>query len=139
VDDEAEGRRRRGLILAGIVLAVGIPVTVTNWVSERNVDREASALAQDLRRAGRQVDDIPGLAGDESLDGWDGNLDRPLVQTLGHGDALTGYALGNGGLSVSYEVEWGWARRCVHLLLREDAPVLTEISDAAVCGPLRID
>jgi hypothetical protein len=139
VDDEADGRRRRGLILAGIVLAVGIPVTVTNWVSERNVDREASALAQDLRRAGRQVDDISGLAGDESLDGWDGNLDRPLAQALGHGDALTGYALGNRGLSVSYEVEWGWARRCVHLLLREDAPVLTEISDAAICGPLRID
>lgn len=139
MEDDADGRRRRGLILAGIVLVVGIPVTVTNWVSERNVGREATSLAEDLRRAGRQIDDVAVLAGDESVDGWDGNLDRPLVTALGHGDALTGYALGNGGLSVSYEVEWGWARRCVHLLLRDDAPVLTEISDAAICGPLRID
>ena len=118
---------------------VGVPLTLGNWVSERNVDREAKELAQDLRRAGRQVDDIGSLAPGEAaqLDQW--AEQGPLVEALGHGDALTGYALGNGGLSVSYEVEWGLARRCVHLLLRDDEPVRTEVIDSAVCRPLRID
>ena len=138
MDEEAEGRRRRGLILAGIVLVIGIPVTVTNWVSERNVDREADALAEDLRRAGRQVE-LGSLASPATTDLERSIEEGPLVEALGHGDALTGYALGNGGLSVSYEVEWGWARRCVHLLVRDDAPVRTQISDAALCRPLRFD
>lgn len=140
MDDEAEGRRRRGLILAGIVLVVGVPITLVNWVSERNVDREASALAEDLRRAGRQVDDIASLGGAPGATDLQRSVEEgPLVETLGHADALTGYALGDGGLTASYEVEWGWARRCVHLLVPDDAPVRTQISDSALCRPLRFD
>ena len=139
MDDEAEGRRRRGLILAGIVLVIGVPITVTTWLSERNVDRAASALAEDLRRAGRQVDDVAALAGDEALDGWDGNLDRPVAQALGHGDALAGVAAFGDDISAVYEVRWGLATRCVHLLLRDDAPVRTEITDSATCRPLPVE
>jgi hypothetical protein len=139
VDEEAEGRRRRGLILAGIVLVVGVPLTVTTWLSERNVDQQATELADDLRRAGRQVDDVAALTGDETLDGWDGNLDRPVAEALGHGDALAGVATFGDGISAAYEVRWGLATRCVHLLLRNDAPVRTEVTDSATCRPLPIE
>jgi hypothetical protein len=139
VDDEADGRRRRGLILAGIVLVIGVPITLTTWLSERNVDREASALAEDLRRAGRQVDDVASLAGEEALDIADGNLDRPVAQALGHGDALAGVAAFGDDISAAYEVRWGLASRCVHLLLRDEAPVRTEITDSATCRPLPVE
>lgn len=139
VDEEAEGRRRRGLILAAIVLVVGVPLSIGFWLSERNVDREAAALADDLRRAGRQVDDVPALAGDEALDAWDGSLDRPVAEALGHGDALVGVASVGDGISAAYEVRWGLASRCIYLLLREDVPVRTEITDSATCRPLPID
>lgn len=128
VDDGAQGRRRRGLILAGIVLVVGVPLTVTTWLSERNVDRQASEMADDLRRAGRQVDDVSGLAAEE-----------PLVEAMGHGDSFTGAVFGGTGISAAYETSWGLARRCVHLLLRDDAPVRTEITDSARCEPLAIE
>lgn len=139
MEDEAAGRRRRGLILAGIVLVVGVPVTGFTWLSERNVDQEAEELADDLRRAGRQVDDVAALAGDEALDAWDGTLDSPLVVALGHGDELTGAAAFGDQISAAYEVQWGLSRRCVHLLLRDDAPVRTEITDSATCQPLVIE
>lgn len=137
--DEAEGRRRRGLVLAGIVLVIGVPITLTTWLSERNVDREASALAEDLRRAGRQVDDVASLAGEEALDIADGKIDRPVAQALGHGDALAGVAAFADDISAAYEVQWGLATRCVHLLLRDDAPVRTEITDSATCRPLPVE
>ena len=138
MDDEADGRRRRGLILAGIVLVLGVPLTVTTWLSERNVDRQASELAEDLRRAGRQVDDVSALAGDE-LRSSGGGSGAPLTDALGHGDALRGAAFGTTGISLAYETSWGFGRRCVPLLLRDDAPVLTEITDAASCQPLAIE
>lgn len=138
MEDEAQGRRRRGLILAGIVLVVGLPLTVTTWLSERNVDRQASEMAEDLRRAGRQVDDVSTLAGDELRSYADGSGD-PLTDVLGHGDAFRGAAFGTTGISLAYETSWGFGRRCVHLLLRDDAPVLTEITDSATCQPLAID
>ena len=138
MDDDAEGRRRRGLILAGIVLVIGVPITVTTWLSERNVEREAAELAEDLRRAGRQVDDVAALAADELRASSTGGAE-PLAVALGHGDDFTGAAFGRTGISVSYETSWGLARRCVHLLLREDAPVRTEITDAATCRPLGIE
>lgn len=123
MDDEAQGRRRRGLILAGIVLVVGVPLTVTTWLSERNVDRQASDLADDLRRAGRQVEDASAVTPDD----------------LGHVDAFRGAIIGTAGTSLAYETSWGLGRRCVHLLLRDDAPVLTEISDSSSCQPLAIE
>ncbi len=135
---EADGRRRRGLILAGIVLVIGLPLTVTNWVSERNVDRQADALADDLRRAGRQVDDVAALAADESTSPREAS-DEPLLDALGHRDEFTGAAFGTTGISVSYETSWGFARRCIHLLLRDEAPVRTEITDSASCQPLGIE
>lgn len=138
MDDDAEGRRRRGLILAGIVLVVGVPITVTMWLSERNVDRQAEALAEDLRRAGRQVDDVGALASDELAAMWDGS-GHPLADALGHGDQFRGAAFGDTGISLAYESSWGFARRCVHLLLRDDAPVRTEITDSAACQPLGIE
>ena len=138
VDDEAQGRRRRGLILAGIVLVVGVPLTLTTWLSERNVDHQASEMAEDLRRAGRQVDDVSALSGDELRSYWN-DSDEPLTDALGHGDAFRGAAFGTTGVSLAYETSWGLARRCVHLLLRDDAPVLTEISDSASCQPLAIE
>lgn len=138
MDQDADGRRRRGLILAGIVLVVGAPLMVTTWLSERNVDRQAVALADDLRRAGRQVEDVEALAADELAASWDGS-GEPLVEALGHGEEFTGAAFGTTGISLSYETSWGLARRCVHLLLRDDAPVRTEITDSASCQPLGIE
>ena len=138
VDAEADGRRRRGLLLAGIVLVIGLPLTITNWVSERNVDRQADALADDLRRAGRQIDDVAGLAAEELTSTWDGS-GEPLLDALGHQEEFTGAAFGTTGISLSYETSWGFARRCIHLLLRDDAPVRTEITDTASCQPLGIE
>lgn len=138
MDEEAHGRRRRGLVLAGIVLLVGVPLTVTTWLSERNVDRQASEMAEDLRRAGRQVGDVSTLAGDELTSYWN-DSGNPLADALGHGDAFRGVAFGATGISLAYETSWGLGRRCVHLLLRDDAPVLTEITDSASCQPLAIE
>ena len=138
MDEDAGGRRRRGLVLAGIVLVVGVPLLVALWLSDRNVDREADRLAEDLRRAGRQVDDVAGLSADETTSVWDGS-DEPLLDALGHRDELTGAAFGTTGISLSYETSWGLARRCVHLLLRDDAPVRTAITDSASCQPLLIE
>lgn len=127
VDEDTPRRGRRGLILAGIVVVIGLPLMLTIWVSEHNADRQASAMADDLRRAGRQVDDVRSLADDE------------LPDVLGHGDELRGAIFGTTGISVAYETSWGLSRRCVHLLLRDDTPVRTEITDSASCRPLGIE
>lgn len=139
MDEDADGRRRRGLILAGIVLVVGVPMTLATWVSERNVDQRAGELAEELRRAGRRVDDVAALAGDEALDSWDDTLHSPIVDALGHGDELSGAAAFGDEVSAAYEVRWGLATRCVHLLLREGSPVRTEITDSATCRPLPVE
>lgn len=117
---------------------IGVPITLTTWLSERNVDREADALAEDLRRAGRQVDDVAALSSDELTSMWDGS-GHPLEDALGHGDQFRGAAFGDTGISLAYESSWGFSRRCVHLLLRDDAPVRTEITDSATCQPLGIE
>ena len=138
MDEQADGRRRRGLVLAGIVLVLGVPLLVALWLSDRNVDQRAESLADDLRRAGRQVDDVGGLAADESALTTDGSP-SPLLDALGHRNDFTGAAFGTTGISLSYETSWGLARRCVHLLLRDDAPVRTAITDSASCQPLGIE
>lgn len=138
VDGDAGGRRRRGLVLAGIVLVVGVPLLVALWLSDRNVDRQAEALADDLRRAGRQIDDVAALAADETPSVRDGS-EQPMLDALGHRDEFTGAAYGTTGISLSYETSWGLARRCVHLLLRDDAPIRTAITDSATCRPLGIE
>lgn len=125
-------------MIAGVVLAVGVPLTATTWWSERNVDRQASEMAEDLRRAGRQVADVSALAADELGSAWDGS-GEPLDDALGHGEAFSGAIFGTTGISLAYETSWGLARRCVHVLLRDDAPVLTEITDSASCQPLAIE
>ncbi len=117
---------------------MGVPLTVTTWLSERNVDRQASEMAEDLRRAGRQVDDVSALSGEELRSYWN-DTGEPLTDALGHEDAFRGAAFGATGISLAYETSWGFGRRCVHLLLREDAPVLTEITDSSSCQPLAID
>ncbi len=137
MDEDAAGRRRRGLVLAAIVLVVGVPMMLAITLSERNVDRQADELADDLRRAGRQIDDVDDLAGDQLQANRDGS-DSPLLDALGHREELTGAAFGETGVSLSYETSWGLARRCVHLLLRDDAPVRTEVTDSARCEPLGI-
>lgn len=139
MDEDAQGRRRRGLILAGIVLVIGVPMTMTIWLSERNVDRQASDMAEDLRRAGRQVDDVAALAREDMVDTWDATAHSSIVDTLGHADAFRGSTSIGDDISAAYEVQWGLATRCVHLLLREDAPVRTEITDSATCRPLPLE
>ena len=138
MDEEAEGRRRRGLILAGIVLVIGLPLTIELWLSERNVDQQAEEMADDLRRAGRQVDDVGALWAEEVQASSSGS-GEPLAEALGSGDAFRGATFADGSISLVYETSWGLARRCVHLLLRDDAPVLTEITDSATCEPLPIE
>ena len=124
-------------MLAGIVLVVGVPLTVGNWVSERNVDQQASELAEDLRRAGRRIDDVAALARAEELSRMEGPVD-PVSDALGRPEGFRGVLVGETGISVAYETSWGLARRCVHLLLRDDAPVRTEVTDSAACRPLAI-
>lgn len=122
-----------------MVLVFGVPATGYAWLSERNAGQQADELAEELRRAGRQVDDVAGLSGDEvGSDGGDAAAERPLVEALGHGDALVGYAASDSGISVVYETSWGLARRCVHLLLRDGSPVRTAVTDSATCRPLGI-
>lgn len=124
--DDAAGRRHRGLVLAAIVLVIGVPITGWTWLSERNVDREASALAEDVRIAARLVDDVGLLGGDDGT--------RQLAEALGHGDELAGAAFGTDEISAAYEVRWGFAARCVHLLLRPDE-VRTDVTDSTSCEP----
>ncbi|HEU5082312.1 MAG TPA: hypothetical protein VFU14_03155 [Acidimicrobiales bacterium] len=124
--DDAPGRRHRGLVLAAIVLVVGVPITGWTWLSERNADREAKALAEDVRIAARLVDDIGAL-------GPDGGP-RRLAEAVGHGDELAGAAFGADEISAAYEVRWGFAARCVHLLLRADE-VRTDVTDSTTCVP----
>lgn len=132
--DEADGRRRRGLVLAAIVLVVGVPVTVGTWLSERNVDRRASEVAEDLRISARLVDDVGDLAAGELLAASEPGEVSALADALGHGDALAGAAFGDGEISAVYEVRWGLATRCVHLLVRDD-DVRTDVTDSASCQP----
>jgi hypothetical protein len=131
--DDAGGRRRRGLILAAIVLAVGVPATSYAWLSDRNADRAASALAQDVRIAGRLVDDVADLWARETTS-WYGDDASAIDEALGHGDARTGAVFDDGALSVAYEVRWGLAPRCVLLLVRDDE-VRTAVLDTASCTP----
>ncbi len=125
-DDEAAGRRHRGLVVAAIVLVIGTPITAWTWLSERNVDRDAAALAEDVRIAARLVEDVGAL-------GRDGGRHR-LAEAVGHGDDLAGAAFGIDEVSAAYEVRWGFASRCVHLLLRPDE-VRTDVTDSTTCEP----
>lgn len=124
--DDAAGRRHRGLVLATIVLLIGVPITGWTWLSERYVDRDAAALAEDVRIAARLVDDVGALARDGGP--------HPLADALGHGDELAGAAFGADEISAAYEVRWGFATRCVHLLLRPDE-VRTDVIDSTSCEP----
>lgn len=124
--DDAAGRRHRGLVLAGIVLVVGVPITGWTWLSERNVDRDAAALAEDVRISARLVDDVGALARD--------GAPHRLAEAVGHGDELAGAAFGADEISAAYEVRWGFATRCVHLLVRPDE-VRTEVTDSTSCEP----
>jgi hypothetical protein len=133
-EGEAAGRRRRGLILAGIVLVLGVPLTVGTWLSERNVDRRADDMAEDLRIAGRLVGDVDALAVDERAFPWAGEGPSPLAQALGHGDSFAGAAFGDDAISAVYSVRWGLAARCVHLLVRDDE-VRTDVTDSTSCEP----
>lgn len=117
---------------------MGVPLLLALWLSDRNVDQQAESLADDLRRAGRQVDDVAGIAADGAVSSSGGPDDR-LLDVLGHRNDFTGAAFGTTGISLSYETSWGFARRCVHLLLRDDAPVRTAITDSATCQPLGIE
>lgn len=132
--DEADGRRRRGLVLAAIVLVIGVPVTVGTWLSERNVDRQAAEIAEDLRISARLLDDVGDLASDELRAPHGRGEVSPLADALGHGDALAGAAVGDGEISAVYEVRWGVATRCVHLLVRDD-DVRTDVTDSSSCQP----
>lgn len=132
--DEADGRGRRGLVLAAIVLVIGVPVTVGNWLSERNVDQRASEVAEDLRISARLVDDVGDLASRELLTSSARRDISPLADALGYGDALAGAAFGDGEISAVYEIRWGLATRCVHLLVRGD-DVRTDVTDSASCQP----
>lgn len=125
-DDDAAGRRHRGLVLAGIVLVVGAPLTGWTWLSERNVDREAAALAEDVRIAARLVDDVGAFGA--------GDAPRRLAEAVGHGAELAGAAFGADEISAAYEVRWGFASRCVHLLVRPDE-VRTDVTDSTRCQP----
>jgi hypothetical protein len=138
-DDDAPGRRRRGLIIAGVVLAVGVPITGWTWLSERNVDREAAAVAQDLRTRSRFVDDVAELAADELTSAWgdDGRERSPLAAALGNQDRFAGALFGGEAISAAYEVRWGFASRCVLLRLSDD-DVRTEVRDSSRCEPLAL-
>lgn len=133
-DDDAAGRRHRGLVLAGIVLVIGVPLTLATWLSERNVDQAASEMAEDLRISARLLDDIGALVSDQVRASGEGGDEDPLSEALGHGDALSGASFGAHQISAAYEVRWGLATRCVHLLVRED-DVRTDITDSARCEP----
>jgi hypothetical protein len=135
-DDEAGGRRRRGLIIAGVVLAVGVPITGWTWLSERNVGREAAAVAQDLRTRSRFVDDVAGLAAEELTSARANDGERsPLGSALGNEDRFAGALFADDAISAAYEVRWGIASRCVLLLLSDD-DVRTEVRDSSRCEPL---
>lgn len=136
-DDEAGGRRRRGLIIAGVVLAVGVPITGWTWLSERNVDREATAVAQDLRTRSRFVDDVADLATEELASGRtdDGGGRSPLGSALGNEDRFAGALFADDAISAAYEVRRGFASRCVLLRLSDD-DVRTEVRDSSRCEPL---
>lgn len=125
-NDDAAGRRHRGLVLAAIVLVVGVPITGWTWLSERNVDRAAADLAEDVRIAARLVDDIGDLGPERGP--------QRLAQAVGHGDDLAGAAFGLDGISAAYEVRWGFAARCVHLLIRAGV-VRTDVTDSTRCAP----
>lgn len=132
--DDAGGRRHRGLVLAAVVLAVGVPVTGYTWLSERNVDERAAQVAEDLRIAARLVDDVGALRSDERGSSSDADGASPLAAALGHGDELAGASFGAEEISAAYEVRWGLATRCVHLLVRPDE-VRTDVTDSTRCAP----
>lgn len=127
------------MIIAGVVLAIGVPITGWTWLSERNVDREAAAVAQDLRTRSRFVDDVTDLAADELTSTWgdDGRDRSPLASTLGNEDRFVAALFGDDAISAAYEVRWGIASRCVLLLLRDD-DVRTEVRDSSRCEPLAL-
>lgn len=131
--EEAAGRRRRGLIIAGVIAAVGIPLALVDWWSGREVERRAEAVAVELRAAAAEVDDPVGLAGDELVAGWTGEEGR-LDAVLGHGEQRRGLVAFDGGLAAAYEVTYWLETRCVQLrLTRDEARV--EVEDSTTCAP----
>lgn len=129
--DEAAGRRRRGLIIAAVIAAVGIPLTLLDWWSEREVEREARQLVDALRVAAEEVDDPVGLVGDEVVAGWGGDEGR-LDAVLGHGERRRGLTAVDGGVAAAYEVTYWLETRCVQLHLTRDE-VRVEVEDTDRC------
>jgi len=131
--EEAAGRRRRGLIIVGVIAAVGIPLTLVDWWSGREVQRRAEAVAVELRAAAAEVDDPAALADDELVAGWTGEEGR-LDAVLGHGERRRGLVATDGGLAAAYEVTYWLETRCVQLrLTRDEARV--EVEDSTTCAP----
>lgn len=131
--EEAAGRRRRGLLIAAAVAAIGIPLTLVDWWSTREVERRADALAAELLVAARQVEDPLALSAEEITSRWSGGRSR-LDAVLGHGDQLAGAALLGDGVALGYEVRYWLETRCVRLLVTVDE-VSAEVEHTPRCGP----
>lgn len=135
MDEDAAGRRRRGLIIAAVVFVVGTPLTVFTWLSERNAAERANDLAADVTASAERIDDLSTVIADEMVTMWEGGPEPdPLTQALGHEDELSGAAFGDDVVSVAFRTRWGLATRCVHVLIRPD-DVHTEITEDDACGP----
>ena len=133
VDDAAAGRRRRGLILAGIVFLVGAPLVILDEVSDRKADARAESLADDLRATAGRIDDVSALVTSE-VTSWDSGDEGPLQRSLGSHDGFEGASFGEDVIALAYQTGWGLADRCVHLLIRP-AAASTEITSSADCRP----
>lgn len=135
MDEDAEGRRRRGLIIAAVVFVVGAPLLTFDWISDRNVDRQARQLAEDLRAAAAEIGDVSALAADETVSLWSGEPSA-VGQALGHEDEFEGATYGGDTITAAFSTRWAMATRCVHLVI-EDEEVIIDITDDRRCAPRR--
>lgn len=131
--EEAAGRRRRGLIIVAVIAVIGIPLTLAGWWAEREVERAADELADELLVAAEQVGDPVALAGDEVLS-WGAGEPSPVIRVLGRAQGWRGVAPVDGGFVVAYEVTRWLESRCVKLLVTA-AGALAQVDDGSRCGP----
>ncbi|MFP5322021.1 MAG: hypothetical protein ACLGIC_09255 [Acidimicrobiia bacterium] len=129
--EEAAGRRRRGLIIAAVVAAIGIPLALEDWWSTRQVEQEAQAVAAEVSVAADAVGD-PVALGSEELLALSAGEPSPIDAALVHGERRRGVALVDGGFTTVYEVRHWLQTRCVHLAVTVEG-VRTDIEDTDRC------
>ena len=133
IDDDAAGRRRRGLLIALVVFVVGTIGIVSTEVSDWMADRRAEQLGDELLDASAAID-LGGLSAGDQVLAWEDAGPNSYVEILGHDGSYAGGTFEPGNLRFWYRTSWGLSTRCVRLTVGTDYRGVAT-TDSGRCGP----